>query len=151
MSSDYTYVEITNTGANTFTATVADSGDTSGTAGAYVPACRISSITGTTDITAATIAAPAVGNVRINNFRLIFAQEQSEALVLTMPTGLTNGNGYGSDQLIAPIFFNAKTVESAGTAGGLTVGSSYSVGSNQNQITLTGMTNGEKTVGNVIF
>ena len=78
MSSDYTYVEITNTGANTFTATVADSGDTSGTAGAYVPACRISSITGTTDITAATIAAPAVGNVRINNF-LIFAQEQSEA------------------------------------------------------------------------
>ena len=150
MSSDYTYVEITNTGANTFTATVADSGDTSGTAGAYVPACRISSITGTTDITAATIAAPAVGNVRINNF-LIFAQEQSEALVLTMPTGLTNGNGYGSDQLIAPIFFNAKTVESAGTAGGLTVGSSYSVGSNQNQITLTGMTNGEKTVGNVIF
>ena len=151
MSADYQYLQIQSVAdANTFTLLVADSGGTSGTEGAYIPACRISAITGTTDITAATIAAPTVGNIRINNF-LIFAQEQSENMILTVPTGLTNGNGYGTDQTIAPVVFNARTVESSGTAGGLTGGTSYQVQNNQNQITLTGMNNGEKTVGNVIF
>tara|TARA_B110000027_G_scaffold1737_1_gene1535 strand:+ start:2602 stop:2850 length:249 start_codon:yes stop_codon:yes gene_type:complete len=82
---------------------------------------------------------------------MIFGQEQASDLTLTVPTGLTNGNGFQNDIFIAPLQFNAKIVESPGTAGGLTVGSTYSVGSNQNQIILTGMTNGEKTVGNVIF
>ena len=151
MSADYQYLQIQSVAdANTFTLTVADSGGTSGTEGAYIPACRISALTGTTDISAATIASPTVGNVRINNF-LIFAQEQSVNMILTVPTGLTNGNGYGTDQTIAPVVFNARTVESSGTAGGLTGGTSYQVQNNQNQITLTGMNNGEKTVGNVIF
>lgn len=151
MSADYQYLQIQSVvDANTFTLLVADSGGASGTEGAYIPACRISALTGTTDITAATIAAPTVGNIRINNF-LIFAQEQSENMILTVPTGLTNGNGYGTDQTIAPVVFNARTVESSGTAGGLTGGTSYQVQNNQNQITLTGMNNGEKTVGNVIF
>ena len=47
--------------ANTFTAQVADSGDTSGSAGAYIPAFDVSSFTDT----ALTIESPSAGNCQL--------------------------------------------------------------------------------------
>ena len=59
MSEDYTYVSITSTGTDTFTAAVDSSGDTSGDEGAYIPAFDVSALTDT----ALTLESPSSGNV----------------------------------------------------------------------------------------
>ena len=90
MNVDYVYVSITSTGTDTFTCTVADSGATSGTAGAYIPAVGLTSITEA----AATVTTPSAGNVQVNSISVTTSDAQTSGIyVLTMPSSISNGGG----------------------------------------------------------
>ena len=90
MSEDYSYVSITSTGANTFTCTVAASGGTSGSDGAYIPAAKATSVTESTT----TITSPAEGNIQILGLTITNGGlRNSGTLSLTMPADIENGSG----------------------------------------------------------
>ena len=90
MSEDYSYLEIQSVTTNTFTLTVADSGDTSGTEGAYIPAFDVSSLTDT----ALTLAAPTVGNVQLISLTHFIDNMEDTSVTLTLPSNaLSNGAG----------------------------------------------------------
>ena len=141
MSSDYTYVSITSTGTNTFTATVGDSGDTSGNEGAYIPAPKATVTNSSGDVTAISITAPSVGNIRVNAIQL-YANEQLSNLTLTVPSSLNNGNGFSDKQQIIPVVGSGIGVSGTGTSGGITPAFRYNLGTNINRINVTGIDNG---------
>jgi hypothetical protein len=89
MSSDYVYVQITVTNTDTFTCTVADSGGESGTAGAYIPAARVSSFTEA----GVTVNTPSAGNVQINSISVSTGTKTSSTFDITMPNSISNGGG----------------------------------------------------------
>ena len=90
MSEDYTYVSITSTGTDTFTATVASSGDTSGDEGAYIPAFDVSALTNT----ALTLESPSSGNVQLISVTTFLDQMEDATITVTVPNNaITNGAG----------------------------------------------------------
>ena len=90
---DYFYADITSTGANTFTCQVADSGATSGTGGAYVPAMEMVQL----NDTIITLAAPSSGNVQMISMTIFLADSQDQPKTLTVPVNAeTNGAGINS-------------------------------------------------------
>ena len=87
---DYVYAEITVTDTNTFTAQVADSGDTSGSAGAYIPAFDVSSLTDT----ALTLESPSAGNCQLMSLTHFIDTMTDSSVLVTVPSNaLTNGAG----------------------------------------------------------
>ena len=142
MSVDYSYLEIQSTAdANTFTVTVPDSGGTSGTAGAYIPAVK-AAVTGTSSVTAVTLTAPSAGNIRINVYQQ-YSSGQQDPMTLTIPTTLTNGNGFGDKQSIFPVTIEAIGTVGSGTSSGITPSLSYNLGTNINRIPISNIDNTE--------
>jgi len=88
---DYVYGVISSVTTDSFQITNAvSSGDTSGTAGAYIPAADATSVTDD----AATIGSPTVGDIQIISIKVHFGTAKSgNTFDLTMPTSLTNGAG----------------------------------------------------------
>jgi hypothetical protein len=88
---DYVYGVISSVTTDSFQITNAvSSGDTSGTAGAYIPAADATSVTDS----AATIGSPTVGDIQIISIKVHFgAAKFGTTFDLTMPTSLTNGAG----------------------------------------------------------
>ena len=88
---DYVYGAISSVTTDSFQITNAvSSGDTSGTAGAYIPAADATSVTDS----AATIGSPTVGDIQIISIKVHFGNFKSgNTFNLTMPTSLTNGAG----------------------------------------------------------
>jgi hypothetical protein len=89
MNVDYVYVQVTVSDANTFTCTVADSGATTGTAGAYIPAIGI---TGASQA-GMTVTSPSAGNVQVNSISSSTGTKSSSTFDLVMPASITNGGG----------------------------------------------------------
>jgi hypothetical protein len=88
---DYVYGVISSVTTDSFQITNAvSSGDTSGTAGAYIPAADATSVTDS----AATIGSPTVGDIQIISIKVHFGSAKSgNTFTLTTPTSLTNGAG----------------------------------------------------------
>ena len=88
---DYVYGAISSVTTDSFQITNAvSSGDTSGTAGAYIPAADATSVTDD----GATIGSPTVGDIQIISIKVHFGTAKSgNTFDLTMPTSLTNGAG----------------------------------------------------------
>ncbi len=88
---DYVYGAISSVTTDSFQITNAvSSGDTSGTAGAYIPAADATSVTDD----GATIGSPTVGDIQIISIKVHFNTLKSgNTFDLTMPTSLTNGAG----------------------------------------------------------
>jgi hypothetical protein len=135
MSSDYTYVSITSTGTNTFTATVANSGGSTGAAGAYIPAVK-ATVTGTSSVTAVTLASPTKGDIRINNY-LQHSSAQEDPTTLTLPTSVTNGVGFANKQTMFPASATGMIQDGTGASGGLVPTLSYTLGASLNVISIS--------------
>jgi hypothetical protein len=92
MSTAYAYVSVTATDSDTLTCTVADSGGTSGDAGAYIPAFEVTSF----DQDIITIASPSTGNCQVNSVQITTPTKTNSTLTVTMPTSISNGAGGNS-------------------------------------------------------
>ena len=101
-ATDYVYGVISNVSTNAFDITNAvNSGDSSGTAGAYIPAAKVSSI----DDDTATIAAPSAGSIQISSIKISPSVNKiATSYDLTLPQGITNGAGGNSTYInqVAP-------------------------------------------------
>ena len=137
MSEDYSYLAISNVTTNAFDVTVADSGGTGGSDGTYIPAVK-AVVTGTSSISAVTLTAPSAGNIRINVYQQ-YSSAQDQGMTLTLPTSLTNGNGFDDKQSIFPVTIEGIGTVGTGTASGLSPVLSYNVGTNINRISISGI------------
>ena len=88
---DYVYGAISSAATDRFNITNAvNSGDTSGTEGAYIPAFSISSLTDT----ALTVEAPSAGNCQLMSLIHYIDQMEDSSVTVTVPSNaLTNGAG----------------------------------------------------------
>jgi hypothetical protein len=90
MSVDYSYLQVTVSNSNVFTVTVPDSGDASGTAGTYIPALRVTTLTDG----AVTFTAPSAGNVQLISCAIYINASETDPKTLTVPSNaITNGAG----------------------------------------------------------
>ena len=92
MSEDYSYLAVSNAATDTFDVTVADSGDTEGSLGAYIPAAKATSVTEA----GATIVSPTVGNIQIQSIKVATGVKSTTGFALTMPASIDNGAGANS-------------------------------------------------------
>jgi len=125
MSEDYSYVSITDIDSDHFSVTVSDSGNTSGTVGAYIPAAKSTSVTDDGCI----ISSPGAGNIQIISIKAITGSKSGTTYDLTMPTSLTNGAGANSSisNQNPPIVQNYKL-----DTGALNAGASVTVNTSSN-------------------
>jgi len=103
MSEDYSYLEIQSVTTNTFTLTVANSGGTSGTEGAYIPAFDVSTMSNT----ALTIEAPAAGNCQLISVMGFLDTMEDSSITVTLPSNaISNGGGKNNslDSRVPPSF-----------------------------------------------
>ena len=138
MSEDYSYVSITSTGTNTFTATVASSGDLSGSDGAYIPAAKATSVSET----AATIASPTVGNIQILGLTITNGGLRSSGtLSLTMPADIENGSGgnTSSDDINPPVATGYLLSDGSSITPTVTLYDGTSSASNYNKFSITNL------------
>jgi len=153
VNTDYVYIaSITVTGANTFTAGVADTGDTSGI-GAYIPALKVSSVTNNSgDITAVTVAAPSAGNVQLNSIRLFANNQETSPCTYTVPASLSNGVGGNTDkQDINQALVFANGFDGTGNSTTISAVAQYNLGSNFNQIRISGIDNFSPVMTKLVF
>jgi len=137
MSEDYKYVSITSTGTNTFTATVANTGLSSGSEGAYIPAIK-ATVTGTSSVTGVVLVSPSKGDIRINNY-LQHSSAQEDPTTLTLPTSVTNGVGFANKQTMFPPSGTGMVQSGTGAAGGMVPTLSYTLGASLNVISISGI------------
>ena len=90
-ATDYLYCEISNVSSNAFDITDAvNSGDVSGTAGAYIPAFDITTLSNS----ALTISAPSAGNCQLISISHYLEDMQNSSITVTVPSNaISNGAG----------------------------------------------------------
>ena len=146
MSADYLYLEIQTVTTNTFTLTVANSGGTSGTEGAYIPAYSVTSVTHTSgDLQAVVIDSPSTGNPVLHTL-LTYSQcadgQTSSPVTFTVPTGTGGGaGGYTSKETTQPPLVSVMSMDGTGNSS-YTIGSdgvSLNLSTNRNVISITGV------------
>ena len=88
---DYLYSVVSNSSANSIQINNAiDSGDVSGTSGAYIPAAGAYNVSDS----GASISSPSIGDIQILAIKIYFSNYTvSNSFDLVMPTSLTNGAG----------------------------------------------------------
>ena len=136
MSEDYSYVAVSNAATNTFDVTVADSGGTEGSLGAYIPAARATTVTEA----GATIVSPTVGDIQIQSIKVVTGVKSTAAFALTMPTSISNGAGANSSLTnMNPPLISAYRLDTGGinTSAGITLNTS----SNFNVFNVNNLTN----------
>ena len=146
MSEDYSYVSITSTGANTFTCTVANSGGTSGTDGAYIPAFDISTLTDT----ALTIESPSAGNAQLMSMTVFIDQMEDSSITVTVPSNAIS-NGAGKQNSLnsrVPAVFNYYNVGGSNSSKVNAATLSFSTTTNHNIYNLGG---GLDVFGDVLY
>ena len=136
MSVDYSYLSVTVTGTNTFTCTVADSGGTSGTSGAYIPAFDVRTFTDT----ALELDEPSSGNIQLISLTAFIDNMEDTSVTLTMPSNaITNGAGKNNSLATRNIpvidVYNVDGSESSRIGAG---GISFSTSSNHSVFTISG-------------
>jgi hypothetical protein len=104
MSEDYSYLEIQSVTTNTFVLTVANSGGSSGTEGAYVVAFKAAITTNVTagDIDSVTITMPSAALEASQQLESIniSSDAQETVMVLTVPRGIESGAAGAATSLI---------------------------------------------------
>ena len=146
MSVDYEYLEVTVSNSNTFTVTVADSGDTSGTEGAYIAAFDISSLTDT----ALTLESPSAGNVQIISLVHFIDTMEDTSVTITMPSNAIS-NGAGGNNSLATRVPPSVDYYDCGTGTASRIGNStisFDTTNNHNVYTLSG---GLDTFGDTMY
>ena len=134
---DYVYGSISNVTTNAFDITNAvNSGDTSGTAGVYIPAFDVSALNETT----LTIEAPSSGNCQLLSIQVFINSSDTGTITVTLPSNaLENGAGENNslDTRNVPQseFYNVGGSQSSKIGSG---GVSYSTSGNHNIYTLSG-------------
>ena len=144
---DYVYGAISNVSTNAFDITNAvNSGDISGTAGAYIPAYSVSSVTegDSGEIAAAAIDNPSNGNVQLHSI-VAYAQSGNGQgntitnVTFTVPTGAAGGaGGYTSKESINPPFITVVGLDGSGTSQSVSATLSLNTTTNRNVITIGG-------------
>jgi len=134
---DYVYSTISNVSTNSFDITNAvNSGDTSGTAGVYIPAFDVTAVSET----ALTIEAPSAGNCQLLSIQVFINSSDTGTITVTLPSNaLENGAGKNSalDNRNPPqaFFYNVGGSQSSAINAG---GVSFSMSGNHNVYTLAG-------------
>jgi hypothetical protein len=142
---DYVYVSITSTGTDTFTCTVADSGATSGSEGAYIPSFKVTALNETT----LTIASPSAGNCQLLSVQVYIDSSETGVITVTLPNDIKNGAGDNTSLSTKnPPVFVAYNVSGAGSAFIGAAGVTFSTTSGFNTYTLSG---GLATFGAVLY
>ena len=104
MSEDYSYLEIQSVTTNTFVLTVASSGGSSGTEGAYVVAFKaaITTLENSGDVDSVTITMPSAALEASQQLESINISStlQETVMVLTVPRGIENGAAGAATSLI---------------------------------------------------
>jgi len=143
MSEDYLHGAITVVNTDQFTIDCANSGDTSGTAGAYIPAFSASAVQSSGDVSSITItgcSGAISGSQQIDGVHFYANNQNSSPIALTIPAGLQNGGGANGNkkQITVPLI----TGTAAGTGTNGSPFSSLKVSSflsaTQNKYNLTG-------------
>ena len=146
MSSDYSYLQIQSVTTDSFTLNVEDSGDTSGTKGAFIPAFDISKMTDTE----LTLESPSVGNVQLFSLVHFIEDMQDTLITITLPSNsISNGGGENnslSTRIPPSVDYYDCGTETASRIGNSTI--SFSTISNYNVYKLTG---GLDTFGDVLY
>ena len=136
MSEDYSYVSVTVTDSNTLTCTVADSGGTSGTSGAYIPAFDVRTFTDT----ALELDEPNAGNVQLISLTAFVDNMENTSITVTLPSNAIE-NGAGKNNSLAtrniPVVdvFNVDGSESSKIGA---AGVTFSTSASHNVFTLSG-------------
>ena len=133
---DYVYAEITVSSVNIFTVQVANSGDTSGTAGVYIPAFDVSALSET----ALTIVAPSAGNCQLMSVQVFINSSDTGTITVTLPNNAIENGAGGNNTLDnrnppQAAFYNVGGSNSSQINAG---GVSFSMSSNHNVYTLAG-------------
>jgi len=144
---DYVYGAISNVSTNAFDITNAvNSGDTSGTEGAYIPAYAVTSVTDSSgDLSAVVLDGPNTGNPILHTI-LTYAQcadgQTESPVTFTVPTGTGGGaGGYTSKETTQPPLVSVMSMDGTGTSS-YTIGSdgvSLNLSTNRNVISITGV------------
>jgi len=125
MSADYQYLPVTVTTSNAFTVTVANSGGTSGTEGAYIPCIKMTALSET----AITFAVPSAGNVQLISC-VIYLNEPLSSPTITVPSNAVS-NGAGGNSSLATK--NPPVLQAyRGDTGILYTGAGYTFSTNSN-------------------
>ena len=143
MSEDYLHGAVTVVTTDQFTIDCTNSGDTSGTAGAYIPAFSASAVQSSGDVTSITItgcSGAISGSQQIEGVHFYANNQSSSPLDITIPAGLQNGGGAnGSKQQIAPPQIAAAAAGSGATGSPFGVTAQINLTANQNKYTLGGV------------
>ena len=128
---DYLYSVVSNSSANSFQINNAiDSGDVSGTSGAYIPAAGAYNVSDS----GASISSPSIGDIQILAIRFNDGKPRgTNVFQLTMPTGMTNGAGGNNDEASTnPPLIRVNNVSSNSGGGPIFAGYGANVTSSNN-------------------
>ena len=146
MNQDYLHAAITESGSNAFTVTCANTGSTSGTAGAYVTAFSPTAISDSE----ITIRAAQAGTNQLLSLMVYIASSETDPKTLTVPSNaISNGAGKNSSlNSRIPASFDAYSVAGSTSSkiGSATL--SFSTTGNHNIYSLGG---GTDTFGAIIM
>jgi hypothetical protein len=146
---DYQVADITAVTTDTFTFTCANTGGGSGSEAVYGTLFSANVTATADDITAITIVAPGGlnGSSQLNNLTVLSGgsgagDKQQTDYSVTVPAGLNEGaGGYSDKQSINLVTVEGKNFDGTGNSGNIGIATSYSLGSNFNQIGLSGVGN----------
>ena len=143
MSEDYLHGAITVVNADRFTIDCANSGDTSGTSGAYIPAFSASAVQTSGDVSSITItgcSGAISGSQQIEGVHFYANNQESSPLDITIPAGLQNGGGANGNKKQIAIPSTTGAAAGSGATGSPLSGLSVQVNltSNQNKYTIGG-------------